>query len=441
MIKMKNVAGVLAFGLSAGLLAVAGGQDAFAAELLTSGTDLNGYDATVTTQANGTNVLKTKKGEYLLNENAALYSSKTITITLNNTKPVNMGAIDAKRTLEFRGSGELNVNTTGEVGINVGEHLKAFKFTKYGQGHVTATANGTGLFVHNEIQMDGGIVEGFGKDYGVYSENDIKPYYDAVLTGTSSEGTGIYAYRDIYAWKGATVVGEGKVSGARSAIAHIQAEHAGSSITGISTDINSPFSALHADKKMLRAYSDAVVREEYRKPSFEITDDVPVFVTDYTSVARNMNNMQNYTWVSEPDNVFLNEQGGLLGDLSKGTPKELKIIGSRQENKLNASEVTELKLNGKHEVIFSETPTGFTLPVTAKHWVIDFATNDFRLYKEDIHNIPIGDVFKVKDYIHDFGDTEWLVLNIDSEDFEVVKDGSEYVVNYYYNVDSGVEWD
>ncbi|WP_086315254.1 hypothetical protein A5821_002696 [Enterococcus sp. 7F3_DIV0205] len=432
MVKIKNVAGVLFFGL----LAVAGGQKAFAAELLTSNTDLNGYAATVTTKADGTNVLTTRKGEYLLNENASLYSSKIITITLNNTKPVNMGAINAKRTLEFRGNGELNVKTNEEVGINVGDHLKAFKFTKYGKGHITATAAGTGVFVHNEIQMDGGTVEGFGKNYGVYSENDIKPYHDAVLKGTGSEGTGIYAYRDIYAWKGATVVGEGKVSGARSIIAHIQAEGAGSSITGISTDINSQYSALHADKQMLRAYSGAVVREEYRKPTFEITDDVPVFVTDFTSVARNMRDMKNYTWVSEPDNVFLNEQGGLLGDLSKGTPKELKIIGSRQESKLhNKNEVSQIKTNGKHEVIFSETPTKFTLPVTTKHWVLDFDTDEFKLYNETVYDIEIGNIFEVNNYLYDFGKTEWDLLKIDREDFEVVKDGNEYVVNYYYEAD------
>ncbi|MGX7244586.1 hypothetical protein ACWOC1_07025 [Enterococcus quebecensis] len=435
MVKIKNVAGVLCFGLSLGLFAIGGAQKVAAAELLTSNIDLNGYAATVTTKADGTNVLTTRKGEYLLTKDAALYSSKTITITLDNTKPVEMGAIDAKRTLEFRGNGQLHVNTTDEVGINVGEHLKAFKFTKYGKGYISATASGTGVFVHNEIQMDGGTVEGFGKNYGVYSENDIKPYNDSVLKGTSSEGTGIYAYRDIYAWKGATVVGEGHVSGARSIIAHIQAEGAGSSITGISTNINSQYAALHADKQMLRAYSGAVVREEYKKPTFEITEDAPVFVTDYASVSRNMKDMKNYTWISEPDNIFLNNQGGLLGDMSKGTPKELKIVGSRQESKVNKNEVTQLKTNGKHEVIFSETPTRFALPVTTKHWVLDHATGEYKLYEEKVYTIEIGNMFKVNDYVHDFGATEWDLTKVDRQDFEVVKDGGEYVVNYYYDVD------
>ena len=49
----------------------------------------------------------------------------------------------------------------------------------------------------------------------------------------------IYTYRDIYAWK---------VAGACSIIAHIQAEGAYSSIASISTDINSPYPKLHADK-------------------------------------------------------------------------------------------------------------------------------------------------------------------------------------------------
>ena len=46
---------------------------------------------------------------------------------------------------------------------------------------------------------------------------------------------------------------------------------------------------------MLCAYSGAVVNEEYRKSTFEITDDIPVSVTDFTSVARNMKGMKNYT--------------------------------------------------------------------------------------------------------------------------------------------------
>lgn len=287
--------------------------------------------------------------------------------------------------------------------------------------------------------MDGGTVEGFGANYGIYSENDIKPYHDAVLKGTSSEGTGIYAYRDIYAWKGATVIGEGKIAGARSIIAHIQAEDAGSSITGISTDINSPYSALHADKQMLRAYSGAVVREEYKKPTFEITDDVPVFVTDFTSVARNMKDMKNYTWVSEPDNVFLDAQGGLLGDLSKGTPKELKIIGSRQENKLcfNKNEVSQLKTNGKHEVIFSETPTRFVVPVTVKHWIYDTNIKEYVVYQESVHDIEIGSEFKVNDYIFDFSSVggEGQLEKIDHSDFIVEKTGKDLVVNYYYDVE------
>ncbi|MGX7150800.1 hypothetical protein [Enterococcus ureasiticus] len=435
----KKTIGYLFFVMIAFLLVFTGGQKAFAASVLTADTDLKGYDATITTKADGTNVLTTKKGEYLLDETATLYSSRTITINLNNTKPVNMGAINVKSTLEFRGNGELNVTTTEDTGISVGMHLRAFKMSKYGKGHVTATAAGTGLFVHNEIQMDGGTVEGFGANYGIYSENDIKPYHDAVLKGTSSEGIGIYAYRDIYAWKGATVIGEGKVAGARSIIAHIQAEDAGSSITGISTDINSPYSALHADKQMLRAYSGAVVREEYKKPTFEITDDIPVFVTDFTSVARNMKDMKNYTWVSEPDNVFLDAQGGLLGDLSKGTPKELKIIGSRQESKLclNKNEVSQLKTNGKHEVIFSETPTRFVVPVTVKHWIYDTNIKEYVVYQESVHDMEIGSEFKVNDYIFDFSSVggEGQLEKIDHSDFIVEKTGKDLVVNYYYDVE------
>ncbi|MBL1229914.1 carbohydrate-binding domain-containing protein [Enterococcus sp. BWB1-3] len=435
MLGIKRTTRVLLVSLFAVLFIVAGGLKASAASVLTSATDLKGYDATVTTKADGTNILTTKKGEYVLNEQSSLYSSKTITITLNNTVPVDMGAINVKSTLEFKGNGTLNVTTTGETGIYVGAHLRAFKSTKYGKGHVTAIAAGTGLFVHNEIQMEGGTVEAYGKKYGIYCENDIKPYYDAVLKGTASEGIGIYAYRDIYAWKGATVVGEGHVAGARSIIAHIQAEDAGSSITGISTNINSQYSALHADKQMLRAYSGAIVREEYKKPTFKITDDVPVFVTDFTSVARNMKNMKNYKWYSEPDNVFLNSDGGLLGDLSKGSPKQLKIVGYRQDTKVNKNEVTQLKSNGIHEVIFSEAPTDFTVPVTVKYWVNEYSGDDFYLYSEETIDYPIGEVFNYENHLVDFSAYEHTFVEVDVETFVVEKTDSGYVVNYYYKVD------
>lgn len=417
-------------------LSLLGGYNANAAEVLTGNTDLKGYDATITTKADGTNVLKTKKGEYDLNETSTIYSSKIITVTLNNTIPANINKIQAKNTLELRGNGQLNVNTTEDVGITVGNHFKAFKHAKYGKGSVTTNASKIGLRVHNEIQMEGGLVEATGAEYGIYCENDIKPYYDSILKGTSSDGTGIYAYRDIYAWKGATVVGEGKVSGARSIIAHIQAEDEGSSITGISTDINSSLSALHADKQMLRAYRGAVVREEYKNLGFVVSDEEPLNLTaTYQTVARNMKFMENYAWASNPESVYL-ATGGILGDVTKPF-KEGTIIATRvgETCKKNKNEVTQLKNGGKHEVAFSGTSSYYVVPVITRHYVNDYTNDDYPLYKEIVHMIEVGTEVNIDEFKLDFSYTENEYLGADKSNFIAIKDGTEYIINYKYRAD------
>ena len=430
---MKKKLSVLLVVLGLSLL---GGYKANAAPILTGNTDLKGYDATITTKDDGTNVLKTKKGEYDLNETSTIYSSKTITISLNNTTPATINKIQANKTLELRGNGQLNVNTTEDIGITVGDHFKAFKSAKYGKGFVTSNASKIGLRVHNEIQMEGGSVEATGAEYGIYCENDIKPYYDSVLKGTSSNGIGIYAYRDIYAWKGATVVGEGKVSGARSIIAHIQAEDAGSSITGISTDINSSLSALHADKKMLRAYRSAVVREEYKKPGFIVSDEDPLNLpATYSTVARNMKYMENYAWASDPESVYLAE-GGILGDLSKPF-KDGTVVATRigETCKKNKNEVTELKKGGKHEVVFSGTSSYYVVPVITRHYVNNYNDDEYPLYEEIVHMIEVGTEVHVDDFKLDFSYTENEYLGADKPNFIAVKDGTEYVINYKYRAD------
>lgn len=414
-----------------------GGIESNAASVLTATTDLKGYDATITTKSDGTNVLKNKLGEFELNEDSSIYSSKTIKLTLNNSEPVNIEYIYAKKTLELVGNGEMNVSTSGDIGINVGEHLKAFKTTKYGVGKVTSEGSKIGLRVHNEIQMEGGSVEASGAEYGIYCENDIKPYYSAVLKGTSSEGTGIWAYRDIYAWKGATVVGEGKVSGARSIIAHIQAEDAGSSITGISHDINSSLSALHADKQMLRAYQGAVVREEYKNPGFVITDDVALNLTaNYKTVARNMSNMSNYVWSSDPQSVY-NTTAGLLGDVTKPF-SDGTIRGVRTDPKTSArkDEVTQLKKSGTHEVLFSGTSSYYIMPIITRHYVNPYSGTEYPLYKEVVHYVEVGTLVKVDDFMINFGaEAEANYEGADVDDFIAVKDGSEVVINYYYKAE------
>lgn len=430
MISLKKMLGGSLLVLGLGLFA---GQTADAASVLTESTDLKGYAATITTQGDGTNVLTTKKGEYLLNEDAKIYSSSSIIITLNNTKPVNVNSINAKSTLELRGNGEMVVNTSDPVGINVGTHFKAFKLTKYGKGKVTTTGASIGLNVQNEIQMDGGTVEAYGSEYGVYSNNDIKPYYDAVLKGVSSQGTGIYAYRDIYAWKGATVVGEGQIAGARSIIAHIQAEDPGSSITGISHNINSSLSALHADKQMLRAYNGGVVREEYVNPGFKITDDTPLNVAaNYATVARNMTNMANYNWASTPDSVYL-ANGGLLGDVAKPF-KDGTVVATRSNaNSLpGKEEATQLKKNGTHEVVFTGVSSHYVVPVTTKHYVDSGINGEYVLYKEEVHYVEVGSLVKVDDFKLDFSWTESSYEGADRTDFIAVKDGTPLEINYKY---------
>lgn len=430
--KMKLSVSLVVLGLS-----LLGGYKANAAEVLTENTDLKGYDANITTKADGTNVLKTKKGEYDLNETSTIYSSKSITVTLDNTTPANINKVQADHTLELRGNGQLNVDTTEDVGISVGFHFKAFKHAKYGKGSVTANASKIGLRVHNEIQMEGGSVEATGAEYGIYCENDIKPYYDSVLKGTSSDGIGIHAYRDIYAWKGATVVGEGKIAGARSIIAHIQAEDEGSSITGISTDINSSLSALHADKRMLRAYRGAVVREEYKNPGFVVSDEDPLNLTaSYKTVARNMKYMENYAWASDPESVYLAE-GGILGDVTKPF-KDGTIVATRvgETCKKNKNEVTELKKGGKHEVAFSGASSYYVVPVITRHYLLK--DGEFQLYKEVEHLVEVGSLVDVNSFILEFPGEEVDFYGASKTDFIATKDETTLEIDYKYEVD--IEW-
>lgn len=418
-------AGILFFGLASGI-------QADAAEALTGNVDLKGYDATITTNAKGETLLTTKKGEYELTENSKIYSSKSLEIKLDNKNAAQIDSIYVKGTLEFVGAGELNAVSDGEVGIEATTHIRAFKNTKYGEGKVTGTGKNYGIRLQNEIQMDGGTLEGYGADFGIWSNNDIKPYKTAVLKGVSTNGTGIWAYRDIYAWKGATVIAEGLNCGGYSQIAHIQAEDAGSSITGISHNINSQYSALHAQKEMLRAYNGAVVREEYVKPDFSITRDVAVDVLQYSSVARNMKYMSNYTWSSDPTGVFYTENG-LLGDIKQpfrnGTIKGERVETGTTANKTvgKKNEVTELKKNGVHQVLFSEAQADYTVPITLNH-IFNEGTN-YEVIFTQVIEVELDTLFVVDDNQYDFSFTEYMYLNADKSDFVVT---DETVVNYYY---------
>lgn len=336
-----------------------------AAQVLTKGTDLKSDDGTVTTNAAGENILTTKKGSYLLTEDSVIYSSKSFKLQLNNTVPAKVDSVVVAKDFEVTGSGELDADSDGAIGIQVGNHFKVFKNTKNGVGTVKATGTKTGAWVYNEIQSEGGTLEATGDEYGIWCYNDIKPYYSSTITATSEYGFGIWAYRDIYAWKGATVLGKGKVAGAYTQIAHIQAEDNGSSITGISTDINSQYAALNAQKPEhpLRAYDNAKVIEKYENPDFVIPLNGPgvsgVNVVSYPSIAKNMKYMNNYTWSSDPTGVS-NIRNGLVVESGSEYSNLGLVMGVRTEtNKVknksvNKDENSELKAGGSHFVIFGD---------------------------------------------------------------------------------------
>lgn len=437
--KKSYLMGALALGIFGTLFV--GSQESSAAEVLRGTLDLKGGTTTIVTE-NGVNILKKGLKKYELTEESVIYSSCALTVNLNNTLPVNIDSIYTKSSLYINGNGELNADTkTGQFGINVGGYFKPFYCS--GKGKITAKGNEAGIRVHNEIRMKAGTVEAYGTNYGIWCNNDIKPFLSSVLKGTATEGTGIWAYRDIYAWTGATVVGEGKVSGARSAIAHIQAEGKGSSITGISNDINSGVSALQADRKMLRAYCGAVVREEYRKPTFEISFDTPVFVTDYKTVKRNMNNMKNYTWTSEPGGVYLNNQGGLLADPAQGSPSSMRVVGTRQAknccivNYGVKCEPTQLKYAGVHQVIFSEAPTAFTVKVTVNYWIDVDGSGNYQLKSQELE-YALGDTVSIEELKanHPFAGDASYVDGSHTADFAVTEDTT---IDFYFEGDAALK--
>lgn len=339
------------------------GGKADAAPILTGNIDLKGYDATITTNYYGDQLLTTKKDTYLLTEDSVIYSSKSILINLHNTRPVTVDSIDARKTLEFRGNGELNLESTGQIALRVGAHLKAFKNSKYGTGKVIATGTQTGIMVQNQIHMDGGRLEGTGSQYGIWVYDDLLPYTTAYIKGTGTDGIGIWSYNTVHALKGATVIGEGYHSGVYSHNAYIQAEFVGSNITGISHNIYSLYSALHCQKGLnrLQANGNSLVREIYVDPGFTINHLDPVHVRNrYSTVARNMYDMSKYTWASRPFGVYYKTGYGLLGDpdyaFTDGT-----ITGTRTVTgmSIDRTELTYLRRNATHEVIFTGIDTDF----------------------------------------------------------------------------------
>lgn len=352
--KKRLLKGIITMGMMA--VACLSGNVKGDAATLTANEDLRGYDAVIETK-NGGNVLTTKKGSWDLNEDTKIFSSRSLKIYLNNTDPVKIDAIYSKGSLEFRGKGEIVADTDGEFGINVDGYLKVFKYTKYGVGKVVGKGTESGVRAYNEIQMEGGTLEGYGQKYGIWTYNDIKPYFSAKIKAVASaeNSIGIWAYRDIYAWKGATVYGEGEASGAYTHIAHIQAEHGGT-IKGVSRNINSPLSALHAQKQMLRAYHDGKVIEEYvlnRQETSKWRPYQPVAITNYGSIKRNMNDFQKYSWnvLGNSGSVTVTPEGLKLSSMRKSTIEGIRPIAVD-------SEPTKIKANGVHIVRLTDVTLG-----------------------------------------------------------------------------------
>lgn len=339
-------------------LFLAGGK-ADAAPILTGNIDLKGADATITTNYAGDSLLTTKKDTYLLTEDSEIYSSKSILINLHNTSPVEIEAINARNHLEFRGNGELVINSRGKIGMQVGGHLRAFKNSKYGTGKVIAMGTQTGVMVQRQIHMDGGRLEGYGAQYGIWVYDDIIPYTTAYIKGLSTDGIGIWTYNTVHAIKGATVVGEGYQSGVYSQNGYIQADQVGASITGTSHNIYSLYSALHAHKgrNRIHASGNSVVREIYKNPGFYVSTDKPVHVRNlYSTVARNMYDMSKYTWASRPFGVYYQVGYGLLSDGSNDFFDENSTITGTRTVTGTAIDKTEevyLRRNSTHEVIFT----------------------------------------------------------------------------------------
>lgn len=398
--------------------------------------DLKGYDAKVGT-SRGKNYIATKKGNWALDSSTVLQSSKNQKIELNNTVPVTINSIKVGKTLEVTGNGELTANNpNGEFGIDVGQHIKAFKGSKSGSGKIVGKGKTVGVRVYNEVQMDAGTLEAEGQTYGLWSYNDIKPHKDAVISAVAKadNGIGIWAYRDIYAYDGAQVLGTGGASGGYSEIAHIESRGEGSLISGTSNNINSKYSALHAQKQMLRAFTGGTVREVYNNPGFEITKDKPInVVSNYKNVARNMSDMQTYDWSSEPAGVY-NTDAGLLGNL-KEPFREGMIIGERVDEgkKKSKVELTELKKNGTHQVMFGNVKASYTMPVKLVH-LFDNYSDVIRV--EEIIDVEIGQTFVVGDHVYDISFTEGDYLGVDKEDFVIDENNEDgYTVTYKYEGD------
>lgn len=405
-------------------------------EVLTNKIDLKGNDASITITSEGTALIKTKRDTYILQEDSQLYSSKSIQLTLSNDQPVTIKSIFIDGNFELQGTGTLNVLTNDPNAVVVRKDLRAFKSTKRGEGALIAHGAESGIRVGDEIQMEGGVVEGYGREFGIWCNNDIKPYRNAVLKGVSSEGIGIWAYRDIYAWKGATVTGEGLISGAYSQIAHIQAEDQGSSITGISRNLDSKNAALHAQKKNLRAYNGAIVREEYINSTFKLSIDNAINVLNYSSVKRNMNRMENYKWSSDPIGVYNNN--GLLIDPTANF-KQGTITGVRTAEDSSKNEPTQLKKKGQHQVIFRDSSAENTeqYMVTAYHTLLNLGSGE-TTRETRVHEMNEDDVFGVDDYslVSELESEGYMVLSysVDRENFNIVSGTTEYEVYYQYEI-------
>ncbi|GCF93203.1 hypothetical protein NRIC_10940 [Enterococcus florum] len=332
---------VLALGIAAAVFV--GGADAFAARV-----DLGGYPAEIRTE-NAQNVIVTKRGKWKLDASTELYSSKNQTIVLKNTTPAQIDSIYATRCLTVKGNGELQAITqSGQYGINVGQTLNAFGGCGGGRGTLKAVGNEAGVRVR-DLCIQAGKLNAEGPRYGIYADCNVKSYCTAVVNAlaTNDDSVGTWAGSSVIATSKGQIISEGGASGAYARNCYVKAE-CGGLLKGISRNLRSNLSALHAERTSLCACSKATLIEEYTyDPILNWQPRVPVNLTEYVAIRRNMAKVTNYRWSIEEG------QGQILSVTPQGISMDNMInatlVGKRSTSCVKG-EPTKLACCSQHIV-------------------------------------------------------------------------------------------
>lgn len=361
--KKRSLAGMLALGFAGAMFI--GASDASAAQVLTGNVDLKGAEATIVVE-NGVSLLKTKGATYELNEDTMIYSSKSQTIKLENNVPVKIDSIYNKNHLYFKGNGQLDVDTKGQFGINVLDDLHV---NKGSQAVINAKGNVAGVRTSSQIEQEGGTINAYGKEFGIWTGTDIQTYHGAILNAYSEGDFGSYAGEDVFVRSGSKFTSEGESAGIFTREL-IKADHEGSEITGISRNFNSGYAALH-NSTTLRARCGGIVREVYLNPTVVVDKKDGIKVEDITQVGWHLKNAKNYTWTSDPAGLVELNNGRLYS--KEGAPINMTITGTRKTgfyaivNKYVKEESVWLTYNGSHEVVFSGVKTANEVTITVNY--------------------------------------------------------------------------